>query len=270
MKRVLALLLAMSMVLSLAACKKEEPKTEEPQNVQQEAQGLAPDAEVYIKDIYYPGDVETGIIDTLKIADIFNESPEKYLWYNVNTDVIEEECSLYALGEQAFKAKIEDKAIEDEINTYSDTTVRREELSTIEENAVSIFDGYLTRGDAHNYKGYFEAPFTAFGGQVIAGMDFAPDDYFKEHGLDLYFRNAKVEQIVSSDMLVLSQWLVTAKVKVTVDCYENSGIFKDLEWIPKPGMEKDVEFAVTYMSYYTKESDLHELQVYDICVLGEK
>ena len=269
MKRVLALFLAVSMVFTMAACQKEEPKKEDPAAEQETVkEELSKDSEVYIKDVYYPGDVETGIIDTGKIAELFKESDAKYLWYNVNTDVIAEECSLYALGEDAFKARIEDKAIEDEINQYSDTTVRREELSRIEENAVSIFDGYLTRGDGHNYKGYFEAPFTAFDGKVIAGMDFAPDDFLKENGLDLYFRNAEVEQIISSDILVLSQWLVTAKVKVTVDCYENSGIFKGLEWIPAPGMEKDIELAVTYMSYYTKESDLHEVQVYDVVYLG--
>lgn len=277
-KKIVSILLAIMMVFSITACKGKDVAQDNPELQQKQETTVnenypegkdtikQPEADTELKEIAYPGDPETGEINATELAGILSESDYGYLWFeDLDGDKVIANPKLFALTEGSFKSRIEDQGIEDEINSYSDMKYKHEPLDIIASNAKFVFENNMANGNAERYIGYFNVPFSAFNGEVKTDDVNSFNEIFQANDLDILFRNAKVEKLLCSDITVGSQWLTTAQVKVTVDCYKNSGKFKNISWIPEEGMEKEVTFSITYMSYFTEDFNLHEVQVYDIC-----
>jgi len=88
---------------------------------------------------------------------------------------------------------------------------------------------------------------------------------FKKDGLILDVKDVDVQSIYINKAKMLSLQTAYALVKVELKCVENSGKYKDLEWVPNIGETENVRFVISYESVIVPSFDSKKVvDLYDI------
>lgn len=189
--------------------------------------------------------------------DYAGEKAGKYLWLEETQDVSNGHYGVFNMSRENIEEKIKTAQIDPETNTEEYMLTRS--LTEIEEYAAALIlkitdykDNLKRDGNTELWLGYDGNANVHCFNHYNFGSESGVEETRKAK-LKLSAENVNVENIILKPTDV-ENGEYTAVVSADISCLKNSGVCKDVEWIPKKGEKRNVTFIVRFYGLHNGET----------------